>query len=92
MSTVIPFNKRLKVSLVEKKKEKKPTWITIPEDVKIDGEPYQVCVILDQADDCTCDFDERYTHVVVESQMLERVEVNEQELFFIKENYVVCGW
>jgi len=83
-----PVNRHLKLQPTEipAEKESKST-ILVPDDYKPQTSPYEVYKLIDRASDCTLKV-EIGDYVVVDSSMVNLLEINRNKFYLVLENYV----
>jgi len=93
-----PVNRHLLIIPHTKKKEQTRGGVLLPDGFDDTPGRYSVVTVVDAASDCSKDFKrfslERYTETidrkaVVETSMIEEIEVNDKKHHLILENYVV---
>lgn len=83
-----PVNRHLKLQPVEISTEKESTsTILVPDDYKPKTSPYEVYKLVDRASDCTLKV-EAGDYVVVDSSMVNLLEISGNKFYLALENYV----
>jgi len=81
-----PCNRHLLIEEVTKE-EKKESRIILPDELKVNKDPFKIVKVLSCADDCQ-KIKKEGVHIVVPSNMIETINVFESEHKIIQENYV----
>ena len=88
-----PYNRHLMVKPIEEQKEKDINIsIVLPTDYEEPTSPYLVCKVLDVSEDTK--FYQEYGSgfiggkVVVERRMLHKIDINDETIYLVLENYV----
>tara|TARA_B100000809_G_scaffold55797_1_gene51700 strand:+ start:1449 stop:1736 length:288 start_codon:yes stop_codon:yes gene_type:complete len=85
-----PLNRHLWLQPVVNKtspEEEPSTTILVPDDYKVQTSPYQPYEVLGKAGDCSVDVTIGSV-VIVDSTMINKIELNGQEHYLLLENYV----
>lgn len=83
---VKPCNRHLLVEEATKEEKKKSTFI-LPEEFKVNKDPYKIVKVLSCADDCE-KIKQEGIHIVVPSNMIEILDVFGSKYKIVQENYV----
>lgn len=83
---VKPCNRHLLVEETTKEEKKKSTFI-LPEEFKVNKDPYKIVKVLSCADDCE-KIKQEGIHIVVPSNMIEILDVFGSKYKIVQENYV----
>ena len=83
---VKPCNRHLLVEEATKEEKKKSTFI-LPEEFKVNKDPYKIVKVLSCADDCE-KIKKAGIHVVVPTNMIESLDVFGTQHQIVQENYV----
>jgi co-chaperonin GroES (HSP10) len=83
-----PVNRNLLLQPVDlPEKEESKSTILVPNDYKAPTSPYEVYRLAGKATDCTNDF-EIEDYVVVESSMVNLLDINGKKFYLVLENYI----
>ena len=82
-----PVNRHLQVEVVNLPKEEK-TKVLLPETYQKRDEKYKLCRVLEVASDCSVEYTKN-SLVSVNSNMIERVRVLDEEVCLVLENYIM---
>jgi len=87
-----PWNRRLLVALIREEEQKEASQILLPEDYKPKHkeEHYVTVQVLDVSVDAHNLFALQNKKVVVQSNGLEEIKVNDEIHYLVLENYIVC--
>jgi co-chaperonin GroES (HSP10) len=88
MKTLIPFNRYLLVEKIEQKADESTTSILVPDTVSIRPE-FSLVRLLSVAPDCEKFNGEIGQTIVVNSNMIEKVKIDNQEFDIVQENHVI---
>ena len=88
MKTFIPYNRYLLVHKVEQKADESTTSILVPDSVSIRPE-FSLVELLAVASDCEKFNGEVGQTIVVNSNMIENVKIDDQEFNSVQENHVI---
>ena len=88
MKTFIPFNRYLLVQKIEQELDESASSILVPDNVTIRPE-FSLVELLAVAPDCEKFNGEVGQTIVVNSNMIENVKVNNQEFNIVLENHVI---
>ena len=88
MKTLIPFNRYLLVQKIEQKLDEAITSILVPDNVSIRPE-FSLVELLAVAPDCEKFNGEVGQTIVVNSNMIEKVKLGNQEFDIVQENHVI---
>ena len=81
-----PCNRHLLIEVTEKE-EKKESRFILPEELKVNKDPYKIVKVLSCADDCE-KIKQEGIHVVVPSNMIETLDIFGNKHKIVQENYV----
>ena len=93
-----PVNRHLLVIPHETRKPKNTSGVLLPEDFEKEKGRYSLVTVIDVASDCASEFkkfsfsnygEATSKRAIVQTSMLEKVEVGEKKYFLILENYVM---
>ena len=88
MKILIPYNRYLLVQKIEQELDESTTSILVPDSVSIRPE-FSLVELLAMAPDCEIFEGEVGQTIVVNSNMIEDVKVNNQEFNIVQENHVI---
>ena len=88
MKTLIPFNRYLLVQKIEQELDESITSILVPDSVSIRPE-FSLVELLAVAPDCEKFNGEVGQTIVVNSNMIEKVKLGNQEFDIVQENHVI---
>ena len=88
MKTFIPYNRYLLIHKVEQKLDESVTSVLIPDNVSIRPE-FSLVELVAVASDCEKFNGEIGQTIVVNSNMIENVKINDQEFNIVQENHVI---
>lgn len=88
MKTLIPFNRYLLVQKIEQVESETATSILVPDSVSIRPE-FSLVELLSVAPDCEKFNGEVGQTIVVNSNMIEKVKLGNQEFDIVQENHVI---
>ena len=88
MKTFIPYNRYLLVKKLEQELDESVTSVLVPDNVSIRPE-FSLVELLAVASDCEKFNGEVGQTIVINSNMIENVKINNQEFNIIQENHVI---
>ena len=88
MKIFIPYNRYLLIHTVEQKLDESVTSVLIPDNVSIRPE-FSLVELVAVASDCEKFNGEIGQTIVVNSNMIENVKINDQEFNIVQENHVI---